>query len=161
MVKTTGTNHQHHAGCQHGHDSGPAIDRAYALFRKTGLKITRPRQVLIDAIGHVAAPFSAEDLFQATGLDLVTVYRTLATLSDLGVLAKVDLGDSVLRYEIKDPTGSHHHHVICNSCRKVEPLDLCQVEGLESRLGELGYTGLTHRLEFFGLCPDCSAQAQL
>lgn len=103
-------------------------------------------------------PFSTEELFksvQKSGLDLVTVYRSLATFSDLAIVHRVDLGDGIVRYELASPDGSHHHHFVCKNCQKVEPLDFCEIQAQEKRLKALGYTGISHRLEFFGICPDC------
>ncbi|MEP7159215.1 MAG: transcriptional repressor, partial [Chloroflexota bacterium] len=50
----------------------------------------------------------------------------------------------------------HHHHVVCRNCGKsVEVAD----SGLQSVVGEIGrrsgYVIDAHRLELFGLCPDC------
>lgn len=95
-----------------------------------------------------------------SGLDLVTVYRTLATFTDLKLLQKVDLGDNVQRYELQSTDGSHHHHFVCNECHKVEALDSCEIRAQEKRLTDLGYGELTHRLEFFGICPDCRPKSR-
>jgi Fe2+ or Zn2+ uptake regulation protein len=134
----------------------------------------------------MSAPFSAEDVYSSPGprpprrdrggrrpggersdfaqslgsIDLVTVYRTLTTLTELGVLNRVDLDDGVVRYELTDPKGQHHHHFVCRSCQKIESLDACAstgpIQSQERRLAKKGYTFLSHRLEFFGLCPKCS-----
>jgi Fe2+ or Zn2+ uptake regulation protein len=89
----------------------------------------------------------------------VTVYRSLARFHELGLVSQIDLGDGVTRYEMIDPSGHHHHHFICSQCQKIEPLTLCEVETQEHALTAAGYTGLSHRLEFFGICPACSQRA--
>lgn len=131
-----------------------------ALLKTAGLKSTRPRLALLEAMSRFHAPFSTEDLHksvQKSGFDLVTVYRSLATFSELSIVHRVDLGDGIVRYELASADGSHHHHFICKSCQKVEPLDSCEIQAQEKRLRDQGYTGLSHRLEFFGFCPDCQA----
>ena len=142
------------------------------MMRDAGLKKTTPRTQLLKIMADFEQPFSADDIARnskskvrhQTAFDLVTIYRNLATFSEIGVLSRVDLGDSVVRYELRDPSGHHHHHIVCTECRKTEPLDLCSTGSaietplaIESlRLSKLGYQNLTHRLEFSGLCPTCA-----
>lgn len=152
-------------GCNHTHEKEPLLQQAIERLKATGQKLTRPRQSLLKAMLEMNGPFSAEDLFlkgrrSRQNPDLVTVYRSLTRFADLGIISRVDLGDNVIRYELNAHDGSHHHHVICTSCRKVEPISICGSEGTlhkqEKDLANKGYSNLTHRLEFFGLCPDCT-----
>ncbi len=86
--------------------------------------------------------------------DLVTVYRCLATLEDVGLVRRCEFGDGSSRYEFGGRE-HHHHHIVCKLCRKVETLDICLVEGLERLVRDKGYTQVTHALEFFGICARC------
>lgn len=142
-----------------------AIDR----LKAHGLKLTSPRQSLLKAMSKLDAPFTTEQVFKAVSrpsskgkskFDLVTVYRSLSAFNEAGILSRVDLDDGVIRYEWADPSGHHHHHFVCTSCRTIEPLDLCSVHGpiqsQEEALVRKGYARIVHRLEFYGLCPRCS-----
>ena len=157
-MKTTCHDHIHEA-------PEAALNSSLENLKGAGYKITEPRRSLLEAISASPGPFSADDLFKRFGrkkerLDLVTVYRSLATFVEVGILGKVELGDGILRYELRDPRGKHHHHFVCTGCRKVEPLDSCEhaeIEAQERRLGAKGYAKLSHRLEFFGLCPACAS----
>lgn len=166
-------NHPHN-NCQHlhGHPHGQGgridVEQLVERLKESGLKVTKPRQIFLKAILAFASPFSAEELFKSAKrllknnkCDLVTVYRSLATFTELGLLAKVDFGDGTVRYELTDPKGSHHHHFVCERCKRIEPLplDFCTMQAHEKRLKELGYSKLSHRLEFFGLCQQCSPQS--
>lgn len=156
--KPSSKRNENRACAEHHHDPKPSIERAARILKDAGLKSTKPRSALLGAMTRFHAPFSTEELFRAvkaSDLDLVTVYRSLATFSDLGIVSRVDLGDGVVRYELRSPDGSHHHHFVCQECQKVEPLDSCEIKAQENRLRELGYSQLSHRLEFFGICPDC------
>lgn len=151
-----------HVGCQ-DHHHGPSYEETLDRLRKAGLKVTRPRQALLKAIAEFGRPFSAEDLFNASkkllkkpNCDLVTVYRSLASFAEIDLVSRVDLGDGVVRYELASFDGSHHHHIVCTQCRKVEPVSLCTIKGEEKIFSKMGYTGVSHRLEFFGVCPACS-----
>lgn len=59
---------------------------------------------------------------------LTTVYRSLESLVSQGLLVQeVVLGDGERRYEMVHP-GEHHHHLVCEKCRKSVHLDECLVE---------------------------------
>jgi Fe2+ or Zn2+ uptake regulation protein len=170
-----------HSCHSHDHDPKPAFENAVSRLKTAGYKLTQPRQTLLKAAVEFAAPFSAEELFKKTlknnqkrgggkiakgsrgsKCDLVTVYRSLATFAELGVLVQVDFGDKTVRYEWADPDNAHHHHhIVCTGCQKVEAVDFCEVAGHEDSLSKLGYSSLSHRLEFFGLCPDCGPKSDL
>lgn len=89
--------------------------------------------------------------------DLATIYRSLHLLEGIGMVKRFDLGDGVARYELvgMDDDG-HHHHLICRRCADVVEIDDCFPQALEKQIArQNGYTGVTHRLEFFGVCPRC------
>jgi Fur family ferric uptake transcriptional regulator len=89
-----------------------------------------------------------------------TVYRCLLKLADAGLVKEVNLGDSTSRFEIQHKGDHHHHHVICNKCGIIEPLNLqmevCGLEKFEKLIKKLGFQDLSHRLEFFGVCSGCN-----
>ena len=147
--------------CHHG-DRSQALHGALERLKGAGHKLTKPRVSLLEAIARAHGPFSAEEL-ASTDCDLVTVYRSLSTFAEVGILARIDLGDGILRYELNDPTGHHHHHIVCTRCQKVEPLEICGLELEEERLRERGYLAgyqdVSHRLEFFGICPECAGKS--
>src|SRR5207253_10274572 len=61
---------------------------------------------------------------------LTTVYRSLESLVQLGLVQAVDLGDGERRYEVVAP-GEHHHHLVCKNCGTSTHLDSCLVEDIE------------------------------
>ena len=51
----------------------------------------------------------------------------------------------------------HHHHLLCRSCgRSIEIAGRAVVEWADDVAKQHGYTQISHTLEVFGLCPDCS-----
>lgn len=142
----------------------PRIADALKLIEESTFRLTRPRRVLLEAILAQKGPFSAPSLEKllsrsekGLGCDPVTIYRTLPVFEELGIIERCDFSDDVTQYEVSlNHKGHHHHHIVCNSCKTVVPLDFCVVDGQEQLLRKMGYTDLTHRLEFAGKCPDCS-----
>lgn len=139
------------------HSHSDLYEKALERLRKARLKITSPRQHILHLLTHEHGPFTMEELHQRLAVnacDLVTVYRCLATLEEVGLVRRCDFGDGSCRYEFDDGE-HHHHHLICRHCKKVETLDICLVEGLERDVQTRGYTQVSHTLEFFGICPTC------
>lgn len=150
-----------HQPCRHTHGIG--YDEALQQLKQAGHKLTKARLSLLKTLYRQPSPFTTEEIFlsvkqasKSTKIDLVTVYRSLTTFEEVGLLTRIDLGDGRVRYEATDASGAHHHHFICRACGKIEPLHDCEIRQQEKALSQSGYSQLSHRLEFFGLCPDCS-----
>ena len=83
----------------------------------------------------------------------VTVYRIMDFLLKNEVIDRVEFGEGKFRYEIKK---THHHHLICTNCGKVEDVKADFVSNLEHKIREKnGFLVKSHSLEFFGLCKSC------
>jgi Fur family ferric uptake transcriptional regulator len=131
-----------------------AIERA---TRETG-----PRRALSALIARRRGHFTAADLLadaqrRDVQIGRATVFRTLDLLALRGSLERIDLPSGGHAYVACAPQ-QHHHHVVCRSCGKSVEADDA---GLQSVVREIarrsGYRIDSHRLELFGLCPDCAA----
>lgn len=90
---------------------------------------------------------------------LTTVYRSLESLVQAGLVQSVDFGDKERRYEVVKP-GEHHHHLLCDHCGTSVHLDQCLVEDIETTIkNKYGFDIRTHILELFGTCPKCRKSA--
>jgi Fur family ferric uptake transcriptional regulator len=88
----------------------------------------------------------------------VTVYRCLAVFEELGLVRRCFFHNGAGLYEI-NLNDSHHYHVVCRSCGKVERIDISITDSVERMLRERGYEQVTHMVEFFGVCPACRNKA--
>jgi len=87
--------------------------------------------------------------------DYSSVFRAVAALEREGAVRKLDLGDGKAYYE---PGDDHHEHVRCERCGRVAEVPGCVLEDATSSVqSNTGFTVLSHRLVFTGLCPECSA----
>ncbi len=86
---------------------------------------------------------------------IATVYRNLALLAEAGdvdVLTRED-GETVYLHCSRQ----HHHHLVCRACGHAIEITGPGVETWADELAErYGYTDVSHILEAFGLCPECS-----
>lgn len=136
-----------------------STQRAQDLLRGSLLKKTPARVAILKTLLSDHGPFSVDELRArpgARGLNRVTTYRTLTSLEEAGLVRRCEFGDNTSRYEYSGD-GHHHHHVICKRCRSSEVVDTCLPESIARALGARGYTQISHSLEFFGVCPRCSA----
>ncbi|MCS1414962.1 MAG: Peroxide-responsive repressor PerR [Verrucomicrobia subdivision 3 bacterium] len=91
------------------------------------------------------------------GCDLATIYRSMRMLEDMGMVKRFDFGDGSARFElVADGRDDHHHHLICRECSKIVEIDECFPSEFEEQIAiASGYQQVTHKLEFFGICPAC------
>lgn len=57
------------------------------------------------------------------GFDRATIYRNLTELTEAKILARVELGDHVWRFEMRHGDTAEHPHFVCTSCGEVSCLD--------------------------------------
>lgn len=145
----------------HDHTHENDLAKALEKLRANGQRVTEPRKAILGILAAEHGPFSAEELHQRLGrkeCDLVTVYRTLTAMEEIGIVRRCDFGDGTYRYEFNH-AGHHHHHIICRSCRAVRVIEVCVVDALERMVRDMGYADVSHTLELFGTCPECQRRA--
>jgi Fe2+ or Zn2+ uptake regulation protein len=135
---------------------------------RAGYSNTRARRAVLEALSRSAGPASPNELL-ATGreihpaLGLVTIYRTLEILGQLGLVRKLHLAEGCHSYVLStaalrsDPGDEPHgHHVICQECHRAVEFDGCDIEAVVSAVqSQTGFAVRSHWLEMFGLCPEC------
>lgn len=134
--------------------------RITSILRQRGYKLTPQRRAVLDVIAHSQGHLTPAALYdrvhqQYPGIGLVTIYRTLRLLAQLGLICEVHAGGNCQSYLLRRPS-EHHHHLICSGCGKVVDFadcDLAQVTGRISR--KTGFEVDSHLVEFVGHCQDC------
>ncbi len=85
-----------------------------------------------------------------------SIYRILELLGDRGLINRLDLGDGTARYELVDPGGEHHHHLVCDSCGRLVPFDDPDLERSIDRVSRrLGFRMHDHEVVLHGDCTAC------
>jgi Fur family ferric uptake transcriptional regulator len=130
------------------------------MLREAGLRVTRPRLAVFDAVrGH---PHSDTDTLIAAARAALpevshqAVYDTLHVLTEAGLVRKIQPQGSLARYEAR--VGDNHHHAVCRSCGTVADVD-CAVGPapclVPSDAG--GFRIDEAEVVYWGLCPACAA----
>lgn len=136
------------------------VETGCARLREHGLRITKPRITLIEALARQTGPVAIEQLhaeLAAHACDLVTVYRCLGAFEAIGLVRRSFLHNGTSLYELTLGGPPQHYHLVCKSCGKTERVDYFPIQGIENLLRERGYAQLSHLVEFFGICPTCQA----
>lgn len=128
-------------------------------LRAHGHKLTQPRRAILHALLQASTPLSPVEI-QACGqatctdLGLVTVYRTLEIMEEIGIVRPVHVADGCHGYALATP--GHTHHMVCERCHAVVEIVGCELGGFLDRIAErTGYTITGHWLEISGLCAKC------
>ena len=133
-------------------------ETAVAL-RGAGQKVTPQRMLILSAIRHAGHHLTANDVLYEVKrtypfVDVSTVYRTLGSAAELGLVSETNMGSGDTEYEWVG--ADRHHHLICRTCGSVTSLDNSYLDGLATALyDEQGFQADIGHFAIFGLCRDC------
>lgn len=127
------------------------------------IRYTGGRRAVVRALQIAGGPQSAAELHQLVryAIPLSSLYRSLATLEEAGLLSLHRGQGKVARYELAEWLSGHHHHVVCLECGAMGDFQL-EVQAEEQLLDlvanagrKAGYQVRGHSLEVEGLCRSC------
>ncbi len=127
-----------------------------------GRRATRQRAAVaavLDSVGEFRSAQELHALLRHGGenVGLTTVYRTLTALAQVGAVDTILREDGEALYRRCDET-AHHHHLVCRDCGRTVEVDGPVVEAWARTTATAhGYTDVSHTLEIFGRCSECSA----
>ncbi|MFM2338400.1 MAG: hypothetical protein RL115_1593 [Bacteroidota bacterium] len=145
------------------HHSSPNIEQEIGLLlRHNNLSITDSRKKILQLFFAQEGALAHGDIEKKAGekFDRVTIYRTLQTFVDKGIIHTIPTADNSIRYALcKDAcTEGHHHdhhiHFVCNQCLHTFCLD--DVVTPEIKLPK-GYNATHVEVVVEGVCKNCTA----
>jgi Fur family ferric uptake transcriptional regulator len=140
---------------------------AVSRLRSAGERVTPARYAVlrvVDAADLADEHLTAEQIGARVAavepsVHRATVYRTLTSLVDTGVLSHVHLGGSATVYHLAEAPvhdHGHHAHVQCQVCGRVLDVAPETFDGVTQRLlDELGFVLDTGHAALLGTCRDC------
>ena len=145
--------------------TAPDVDQIAHELAARGLRLTRQRRAVLEAVLEAPSTMSPVQAFDAARercpeLGLTTVYRTLELLSEIGALRRVHGPDHC---EAFVPAGAAHGHtVVCSECGRVMEFTECDMNAVvDAAARQTGYRITAHFLQLSGLCPTCNAGADV
>lgn len=128
-------------------------------LRAKGYRLTPQRLAVLRALVQSPDHPSVEQVYEEVRrqhpmISRATVYKTVETLKGMGQVLELEFSGAGNRYDGRrvEP----HPHLVCRGCGRIQDLEL---PGLMREATEVaqktGYELLGHRLDFYGLCPEC------
>jgi Fe2+ or Zn2+ uptake regulation protein len=117
---------------------------------------------LLETIAHEGGHLTIQDVFQRArerlpGLNLATVYRTVDSLRDAGLIDWYAPGSEPMQFALRDPDHPHGH-LVCRQCGMVSHLDLDLIKGFKDDLKRAaGFHLDSNHLTLEGFCAQCAA----
>lgn len=132
-------------------------------LKASGLKATLPRLKILEIFQNSKVRhLSAEDVYKILltenmDVGLATVYRVLTQFEQAGLLHRNHFESGKAIFELNE--GSHHDHLVCLDCGKVEEFYDEHIEKRQHTIAkERGFTIAEHSLAIYGNCSkaNCS-----
>lgn len=144
--------------------SGEWIEHAEARLAEAGYRRGGARRAVVELLGSGCCAMSATEIEDRLRADdsrasRASIYRTLEQLVELRLVSRLDVGQGTARYEAALPSGHHHHHLVCDTCGKVEPFEDPELEATIERLARRvdAFTVGEHDVVLHGECARCAA----
>jgi Fe2+ or Zn2+ uptake regulation protein len=140
-----------------------AVVELTEALAEAGVRCTEPRRAVAELIsgrdGHITARELVDDAAERRlGIGRATVFRALELFADLGLVERLDLPSGEHAYVACEPD-QHHHHVVCARCGRSTEVEDCGMSEVAREVARrTGYRIDRHRLELFGVCPDCRSR---
>ena len=143
----------------HREDPKGRLDSMIGKLKEKSYRITPQRVAVLRILAFSDDHPTIEEIHKRVKADfpmtsLATVYKNITVLKKLGEVLELGFGDDHNHYDGRNP--HPHPHLICTRCKKIVDPDVESLAELPQRVAQrTGYWIMSHRLDFFGLCPDC------
>jgi Fur family ferric uptake transcriptional regulator len=136
-------------------------DRVTSILKKSQLSVTESRRSILDIFIQSGAAMAHHDVESRTAekFDRVTVYRTLQTFLEKGIIHTIPTTDNSIKYALckDDCAEGHHHdnhiHFVCEECGTTTCLDQVHIPAIQL---PQGYEVSQINMVVNGICRQCS-----
>lgn len=139
-------------------------EHAEATLATAGHKRGGARRALIELLATQECALSAQEIEDAMRnkgarrVSRASVYRILDELERLRLVQRVEIGQTMVRYERVSGQAEHHHHLVCDECGTVMPFSDPGLErAIEVLSRRVPLTVSDHEIVLHGACRDCAA----
>ena len=143
-------------------DPNTRLDQMLAKLKERRFRITPQRLAVVKVLSVSEGHPSVERIYEQVKADfpttsVATVYKTVTLLKELNEVLELGFPLGSNRYDGNRPYA--HPHMICTRCNRIVDPELRGVSELsDEATRKTGFTIFTHRLDFFGLCPECQKE---
>ncbi len=136
------------------------------IISQRGYRLSGARKKILSILAECDQPLSPAGLLdklkeQGESTSLVTVYRNLDLLSELGLAERIFNAEGELGY-LTCKSAHHHHHILCVNCRSTVEFEAADElkELIAHAAAQTQYEISGHMLQLIGLCPACQAAGE-
>jgi Fur family transcriptional regulator, ferric uptake regulator len=140
------------------------VGHAQRELEREGYRLSAPRSAVVETLADLRCSVTAKEIAdrlhdRGQDIGVASIYRALELLDKLRLTRRVDAAEGVARYEPLDPSGEHHHHIVCDTCGEVAAFEDSGLERAIERLaGRVAYSIDAHDVTLRGECPACRAR---
>ena len=137
------------------------VGHAQRELEREGYRLSGPRSAVVETLADLGCSVTAKEIAdrlhdRGSDVGVASIYRTLDLLDRLRLARRVDAAEGVARYEPIDPSGDHHHHIVCERCGQVTAFEDRELEqAIEQLSRRVDYAIDAHDVTLRGECPGC------
>ncbi|MFC7372316.1 peroxide-responsive transcriptional repressor PerR [Fictibacillus iocasae] len=137
------------------------ISEAIHTLKHAGVRITPQRHAILEHLIQSMSHPTADEIYKALegkfpNMSVATVYNNLRMFKEVGLVKELTYGDASSRF---DCITTDHYHVICDVCGKIVDFTYPGLDEVESLAESVtGFKIARHRMEIYGVCPDCQTK---
>jgi Fur family peroxide stress response transcriptional regulator len=135
------------------------LDEMITSLKEQGHRLTPQRMAVLKILAADEGHPSVEQVYERVKVDfpmtsLATIYKTVTLLKEMGEVLELGFSDDSNRYDGHKPYP--HPHLICIKCKNIVDPQVTALGELHQEVAQsTNYRILSHRLDFFGICPQC------
>ena len=135
------------------------LKEALDTLKESGVRITPQRHAILEYLVNTMTHPTADEIYKALegkfpNMSVATVYNNLRVFRELGLVKEMTYGDNSSRFDF---TTNDHYHAICESCGKIVDFQYPGLDEVEQFASHMtGFRVSHHRLEVYGICPECA-----
>jgi Fur family peroxide stress response transcriptional regulator len=132
------------------------ISKIVELLQSHGIRITPQRLTIIQTMMKLDHP-TAEEIHDELenvyiNISIATVYNTIRSLKEIGLVREINCGEGCTRFEIIDDS---HYHLICKQCGRIDDIHFETDIDFAAIASASGFDFKEENIEIYGLCPQC------
>lgn len=139
--------------------SADHLKDALETLKDSGVRITPQRHAILEYLISSMTHPTADEIYKALesrfpNMSVATVYNNLRVFREVGLVKELTYGDASSRFDF---VTHEHYHIICEDCGKITDFQYPGLDEIEQFASHVsGYQISHHRLEVYGLCPECA-----
>lgn len=134
------------------------LKEALEQLKESDIRITPQRQAVLEFLITSKTHPTADEIYKGLsekfpGMSVATVYNNLRLFTKIGFVQEMAYGDASSRFDF---SSKKHYHAICEECGKIVDTYYPGLDDVETATEQLtGFKINEHRMELYGVCPDC------